>query len=163
MAKKDSTLTKEYLHSLFDYKDGNLYWKINRYGASRKKPAGSVNSRKYHVVYIDYKQYSMHRIIFLMHHGYLPKIIDHIDGNPENNKIENLREANVFQNCQNSKINKRNTSGSKNVTFCKTINKWRVSVNGKRMSFGNYDDIELADLVAQEVRDKYHKEFVKHY
>lgn len=162
MAKK--ILTQEYIQSLFDYKEGELYWKVPRFGARKNIPAGSTNKRNYRVVVIDYKQQQLHRMIFLYHYGYLPKLIDHIDNNPKNNNINNLRAANYYQNCQNSKMHKTNTSGFKNVFFCKILKKWRVrvSVNGKRISFGHYDDIELADLVAQEARDKYHKEFVNH-
>lgn len=163
MAQK--ILTQEYLHSLFDYKDGELFWKISRFGASRNSPAGSITNRNYRVVYIDYKQQSMHRMIFLYHHGFLPKCVDHIDGNPSNNKIENLREANNFQNAQNSKNWATNTSGFKNVHICNKTKKWRVriSINGKRVHIGSFEDIELADLVAQEARDKYHGKFARHF
>jgi hypothetical protein len=37
-----------------------------------------------------------------------------------------------------------------------------VRVNKKEKYFGIYDDIELAELVATEVRNKYHKEFARH-
>ena len=42
-------------------------------------------------------------------------------------------------------------------------NKWRVriSVKNKSISIGCFEDLELADLVAQEARDKYHKEFAR--
>ena len=49
--------------------------------------------------------------------------IDHIDGNSKNNKIENLREATLSQNCQNQKIRNTNTSGTKGVWFHKQSNK----------------------------------------
>ncbi len=41
--------------------------------------------------------------------------------------------------------------------------KWAVNVclNNKNKRFGRYDDIELAELVAQEVRAKYHGEFAR--
>jgi len=35
-------------------------------------------------------------------------------------------------------------------------------VNGQRKYFGYFDDIELANLVAQEARNKFHKEFANH-
>lgn len=164
MASKDFTLTQEYLHSLFNYKDGQLFWKISRFGASKNIPAGSITNRNYRVVYIDYKQYQLHKIIFLYHHGFYPKLIDHIDGNPANNKIENLREATYFQNAQNCKVYSTNTSGFKNVHLCNLTKKWRVviSINGKRLRLGYFKDLELADLVAQEARAKYHGIFARH-
>ena len=64
----------------------------------------------------------------------------------------------------NKKISKVNTSGYKNIHYIKQINKYRVQikVKGKPLSFGCYEDVELADLVAQEVRDKYFGKFARH-
>ena len=93
----------------------------------------------------------------------MPKIVDHIDGNKLNNKIDNLRVANNTQNQQNAKINIKNTSGYKNVSLCPQTKKWavKISVDGLRKTIGRFDDVELADLVAQEARKKYHKEFAR--
>lgn len=151
--------TKEQLHQLFEYKDGELYWKKRN-----QNKAGSLrNDGRKHIT-INYKIYKLHRIIFLWHHGYLPKEIDHIDGNPLNNRIENLREATRYQNLMNKKKTKQNTSGCKNVSWNKSAKKWLVSmqVNGKRKYLGIYDDLELADLVATEARDKFHGNFANH-
>ena len=106
----------------------------------------------------------MHRLIFLFHYGYLPKIIDHIDGNPLNNDIKNLRESTHIENCQNAKKRTTNTSGCKNVSWHKPANKWavRLSINQKKVFFGLFEDIELADLVAHEARDLYHGKFARH-
>ena len=158
-------ITKELLHELFEYKDGHLYWKVSR--SQRVKvgnKAGGVHkpSGYYHIEF-NSKKYKGHRLIFLMHHGNLPKVIDHIDGDKLNNKIENLREATQQQNCYNSGMKKLNTSGVKNVHLHKPTNKWLVQlmVNGKKKYFGLYEDLELADLVAQEARDKYFGEFAR--
>jgi hypothetical protein len=158
-------ITQDYLHQLFEYKDGNLYWKLN--SANNVKVgdnAGSFCSRGYKFVGINRKVYRMHRLIFLMFHGYLPKIIDHKDGNKYNNKIENLREASMFENQQNRIIQKNNKSGVKNVDWHKKSAKWRVAiqVNKKRKFIGSFKDLELAELVAIEARNKYHKEFARH-
>jgi hypothetical protein len=158
-------ITKELLHELFKYKDGNLYWKVFR---SPKVNIGTLaggvhKPTGYYHIQLENKKYKIHRLIFLMHYGYLPKEIDHIDGNPANNKIENLREATRQQNCCNTKLKKLNTSGVKNVHLHKPTNKWLVQlmVNGKKKYFGLYDDLELADLVATEARDKYFGEFAR--
>jgi len=152
---------------LFEYKNGKLYCKAKTNPKSNKKnigeEVGGLNGQDYLVTKIHYKSYFVHKIIFLMHYGYIPQIVDHIDGNTLNNRIENLRAVNLSQNQHNRGIDKRNKSGFKNVAWCKRTKKWRVSlaVNNKSMEFGRFSDIELADLVAQEARDKYHKEFVR--
>ena len=158
-------MTKDYLNQLFTYTNGNLYWKVSlskRVNIGNK--AGCLTNTGYLSVQINKKIYRLHKIIFAMHYGYIPKIVDHIDTNKLNNKIENLREANACQNNVNIGIRKDNTSGSKNVRWHKTYKKWTVEIriNKNRKCFGYFSDLELADLVAQEARNKYHKEFARH-
>jgi hypothetical protein len=157
-------ITKDILHKLFEYKDGDLIW-INP--TSRKAKAGNIAgniNKKVRSIGIYNKNYAAHRLIFMYHYGYMPKIIDHIDGNPYNNNIENLREATNIQNAQNSKKSISNSSGYKNVSWNKERKKWkvRIMIKNKEINFGAYDDIELADLVAQEARDKYFGKFARH-
>ena len=113
---------------------------------------------------IDGKYYKVHRIIFLYHKGYLPNIIDHINGDRYDNRIENLREADTYQNRQNSRIYSTNKSGVKNVYWASNCQKWRVviSINGKRKDFGMYLDLEEAKQIATSMRDKYFKDFANH-
>ena len=150
---------------MFDYKDGNLYWKKK---ASKKtvigEMAGTQVDSRYGRLQVNKKLYLTHRLIFLWHHGYLPKFIDHIDGNSKNNRIENLRETTISLNLANTKKPKHNTSGYKNVIWHPTRNKWqvRIQINKKGKSFGYYKDLELANLVATEVRNKYFGEFANH-
>ena len=141
---------------LYEYVDGVLCWKNTNYPAGSKRKDGYICNVK-----IQGKNYLAHRLIFLLHYGYLPNVVDHIDGNPSNNRIENLRESSMQTNQYNRKINKNNTSGIKNVYFCKKAQKWRVElkVNKQKKSFGRYEDLELAEFVAHEARQKYHKEF----
>jgi hypothetical protein len=149
-------ITQKRLHELFVYDNGNLI----RNG----KIAGSVNKRGYRVICVDYKMYKAHRLVFLYHYGYPPTQIDHVDTDKLNNRIENLRPADNFISAMNRGAMKNNTSGCKGVFFDKETQKWRVAVrvNKKLKSFGRYDDIELAELVAIEARNKYHKEFANH-
>ena len=151
MAKSNSIPSQKVLHEIFEYKDGNLI---------RKKTntiAGSLDVYGYLITSVHGKRQKNHRIIFLMMNGYLPKIVDHIDRNPSNNKIENLRDASRSLNCLNSKTNKNNKSGAKNVDFLKSKNKWRVlmQIQKKSYFFGYFSDLELATLVAEEAKDKY--------
>ena len=157
-------LTQKLLNEYFEYKDGELYWKKPTAKKIRiGSIVGSVDARGYKKVRFFNKVYAVHRIIFLMHHGYLPTEIDHKDNNKINNKIENLRPATVNQNRQNALTRKDNSSGAKGVSFDKNKNKWnvRIQVNKKTKRIGYFEDLELADLVAQEARDLYHGEFAK--
>jgi hypothetical protein len=159
------SITQDYVKQLFEYRDGALYWKVK---TSKKmligQKAGNKREDGYCLTRIAPKRYLNHRLIFLMHHGYFPKFIDHIDGNPSNNKIENLRAATATQNQHNRKLGKNNTSGLKNVSWVAKRKKWEVKiyVNNKRHNIGYFDDVELADLVAQEARNKYHGKFLNH-
>ena len=151
-------MNQKRLIELFDYSDGVLTRKKNG------KLAGSVNARGYVQSVVDGRLQYNHRIIFLMKNGYLSDCIDHIDGNKQNNRIENLRAATVSQNGCNAKVSSRNKSGYKSVRFHKASKKWIVqfTFNGKAVYFGLYEDVELADLVATEARNKLHGSFARH-
>jgi hypothetical protein len=161
MAEIDSTLLNQY----FTYKDGLLIRKIT---TSSRSIAGSeikgLDKEGYVRVSIHDKNYRVHRLIYMMFYGYMPKRIDHINGIVNDNRIENLRECTANQNQHNSKKPKTNTTGFKNVYFSKKINNWyvQIKINRKVISFYGLESIELADLVAQEARDKYHKEWARH-
>jgi HNH endonuclease len=157
-------LTQEHLNTIFEYKDGELHWKIaNNRKVKVGTIAGYVDAGGYKNTKVCGKQLKNHRLIFLIHYGYLPKMIDHIDGNTLNNRIENLREATPKQNQQNSKLRKNNSSGYRNVYWSKAAQKWQVycRINGSMKHFGLFNDLELADLVAQEVRNKYFGKYAK--
>ena len=156
-----NTLTLETVNHLFEYKDGNLYWKNPVHKKNLGKIAGYDNGYGYKKVDIKGKQYYVHRIVYLIQHGTMPKLIDHIDGNPSNNAIENLREANSSQNMMNSLQTRKCLSGYRNVRYAKDRNNYSVyiTLNGKQNYFGSYEDVELAGLVAEEARRKYHGEF----
>ena len=148
----NQTLVKE----LFDYCDGNL---IKR---STNKIVGTVTSksvnRQYVVVWAINKLWLAHRLIFLWHYGYFPKCIDHIDTNSLNNKIENLREATVSQNLQNTPKRKTNTSGYKGVSWSKGRKSWtaQITINYKCRNLGVFDTKELAYEAYQNAAAKYH-------
>lgn len=158
-------ITQELLHRLFEYKDGALYWKIrpsNSINVGNK--AGYLDKKGYISVRINRKLHYLHRLIFIFHYGVLSKYIDHIDGNTLNNRIENLRQVTKQQNNQNARKRSDNTSKHKGVCWSKAADKWvaYVSVNGKPKHLGCFEDIELASLVAEEARNKYHGEFANH-
>jgi hypothetical protein len=159
-----NTLNQQKLLELFEYREGNLYRRVAT--NSRLKigsKVGSTDKKGYVHTSIYGKSYLVHRIIFLMAHGYLPHDVDHKDKNPSNNHIENLRPATRAQNQYNG-TRKRAKNNLKHVYWIPRLNKWvvRLNINGKVRHIGVFSDVELADLVAQEARNKYHKEFAHH-
>jgi hypothetical protein len=150
-------LSKQYIQELFDYKDGNLYWKVARSNCIKVGQKAGCG-KPYEVVNLDRKIRNVHVLVWVYHYGPPNGLIDHINRNPLDNRIENLRIVTVSQNALNRPKQANNTSGFKNVSWHKYKKKWRVRVKvaKKELHIGYFDDIELAELVAQEARDKYH-------
>lgn len=159
-------LEKEYLNILFEYSEGQLYWKINKsFRVKMGDKAGKQNAFGYIQIKIDRKDYYAHRIVWVMHNGSIPKgmFIDHIDNDKSNNRISNLRLATKSQNGCNKPKNKNNTSGFKGVSFHKGIGKYvaQIKVNNKGKSLGAYNTAEDAALAYQKESSIIHKEFAR--
>jgi hypothetical protein len=160
-------LTVDLLKHLFDYdkETGNLIWKVSRGAAKKGSVVGCLDTALGYVrVSIDKKQYYAHRLIFLMHKGYLPRTIDHINGDRADNHIENLRAASAGQNQHNRKQGKNNTSGYKGVSYVSSRKKWsaRVQLECKSLWLGHYNTPEEADAVARKAREELHGSFANH-
>ena len=157
-------LTKKRCDELFIYQDGKLFRKQSVRNGAAGSLAGCKNSSGYFHVWVDGKRRLWHRIIFVMHFGWLPKIVDHIDGDPSNNKIENLRAATPAQNQYNRKTCVRAKNGAKNIMQI-APNRWhiRLNANGKYVMSRTVDNFELAQLVAEEARALYHGNFARHF
>ena len=159
-----NNLNQDLLCELFEYKDGHLYWKVNKGRAKNGTKAGSIHNQGYLSVRINKKAYLLHRLIYLYHNGVLPEFIDHINGNKLDNHIENLRPATLSQNGCNATLSKRNTSGIKGVSWNKRYNKWEayLNKNNKRTCIGKFSSLEEATKAVTEARNIYHKEFARH-
>jgi hypothetical protein len=155
MTKAIDLPSKEFLLSLFDYKDGDLYRKPEK--------SGTVDGGGYIQTGIKGRYYKNHRLIFMMHHGYCPEYIDHVNGNKLDNRIENLRAATHSENLYNRKLQSNNLSGVKGVSWDKSSKKWkaRISVDGKDLLLGKFDSIEEARDTVNEARKK-HGEFANY-
>ena len=131
----------------FEYRDGNLYWIAHPTAAYLiGRQAGGANGNGYLSVRLMKKPYYVHRVIYEMHHGCAPELIDHADGDLQNNRIENLRPATKSQNAKNSKAPTTNKSGVKGVCREKRYGNWRVTarVDGKQKHIGVFPTLELA-------------------
>ena len=71
------------------------------------------------------------------------QLVDHIDGNRQNNQVTNLRYATISENNRNRlKSIKSTTSRYKGVYWSKENSKWRarIEVNGKKIHLGYFDN-----------------------
>jgi len=165
--------TQIFLREALDYRDGDLFWKLrplthfpdlrarNIWNTKFAGQRAGTMRKGYEVVGICGKQWLTHRLVYILHNGAAPKYLDHIDGNPLNNRIENLRPCTIQNNACNQKLHSKNTTGIKGVT--KLGKKFRVKiwVNYQQHHLGVFDDIELAELVSIEARQKYHGQFAR--
>ena len=99
-----------------------LRWRTGGSNKANKRiigePAGGISSG-YGALRIGGKYHSIHRIIWTMFHGDIGSglVVDHIDGNPLNNRLANLRVITQSQNSRNTKRLKSNTSGVVGVSL----------------------------------------------
>ena len=172
----------EYLRQCFNYipETGKLIWKTRprshfstedswRRWASRfaGKEAGSFRhpntkgSSYYGRLTLDYKKFYIHRIAFTLYYGREPgPTIDHIDGNPSNNCINNLREVSTSSNLRNqTSSHKDNKSGLLGVSWYSGRNKWGASIwlDGKNIYLGSFDDKHEAHSAYLAAKEEYHK------
>ena len=110
----------------------------------------------YRQIYFDGKPFLVHRLVFFMHNGYFPKIVDHINGNKEDNRIENLQGCDQKVNMAKAKVFSTNKTGFKGVHFNKHANKYEAYYwnNYKKIYCGLYDTAEEA-FKAREMKRKY--------
>jgi len=152
-------ITQEKLKFFFDWNGKNFYWKVNRGGMKAGSIAGVLSHRGYRKISIDGKRYYEHRLVWLWHYGSMPKsIIDHIDGNTENNAIENLQDVKQSINTQKQRIRSTNKSGYKGVCWDKSRKKWiaSITINLKQIMLGRYEKIEDAISARQKAAEMYH-------
>lgn len=144
-------LTQEKLKEIlrYDPETGVFYWKVS---VSQNTSAGSVagcyNRFGYCTIRIDGVGYGAHCLAWLYTVGEFPlDELDHIDGNPSNNRFDNLREATNAENGRNRKLNSNNMSGFKGV--CQAVNgRWQAQIgfNGRRIHLGYFSTAEEAHV-----------------
>lgn len=141
---------------------GNYYSKLNKYGRKIGDIVGKIRTDGYILLHICGKEYLGHRLAFLIMENYLPKFVDHKDGNPSNNIWSNLRSCTHKENLQNTKINTLNTSGYKGVSLYEN-GKYRayINIDGSFKSLGYFWDIEEANTAAKSARAEHFKEFAR--
>jgi hypothetical protein len=137
------------------FKDEGSWNKWNSKNANKK--AFTANSRGYNVGRVFGKNYSAHHIIWCMEYGYWPKQLDHVDGNPSNNRLANLREVDQKENRKNCKTPSNNTSGMQGVSWNSRNNNWtaQIKVNRVKHHLGCFKTKEEALVVRKRAEAEY--------
>lgn len=107
-------------------------------------PVGRAHARGYVAASIDGVSYYLHRLAWLYEYGVLPTgEIDHINGDPSDNRIANLRDVTHQQNIHNARGWKRASSSFKGVHYTmepKRRKRWtaQIKVNGVYRYLGRF-------------------------
>ena len=176
-----SELTVERLKELLEYdpKTGIFVWK-KRYKRKEDfssvkawanyvkfrnncegKIAGSYCEKGYLRIRINDVLYKGHTLAWFYIYGEWIDLIDHADCDPSNNRITNLRKATPAQNSQNMKLNSRNKSGYKGVSWNSRDKRWVAhgSCNGVRKNIGSFLTPEEASEAYNNWSKERHGEF----
>jgi HNH endonuclease/AP2 domain len=154
MAKKTNTrrwgpyqtrndLTAEVIRGFFAYNpETGEFRRKNQRQRSRIRPA-----KQYRLIRFKGVLYKEHRLIWLHYYGRWPsKIVDHANGDRDDHRIVNLREASQSNNTMNSRLRSDNTSGFKGVHWKEKLRKWGAVIckDGKRYHIGYFSTPEVA-------------------
>lgn len=144
-----------------DYNDWSLRWIIDIGSAKKGDIAGSEIGRGYRQIKYKGKRYLAHRVVFFFAYGYLPEIIDHIDGDTKNNNPNNLRAVTPSQNMINRKLQKNNNSGHRGIDWMPRQKQYRAQIHkdGKKIYLGMRKDINEAIKLRTDAEEIYHGEY----
>lgn len=115
--------------------------------------AGSVGTKGYRSINVFGKMRKASRLTWVYHFGQWPDVIDHIDGDTANDRLENIRSVTQAENCLNRKLVSRNTTGVPGVYrdgngFCA-----QIGFSNKKFflgRFGNVNDAIAARHAAEQ-------------
>ena len=149
-------------HFNYDQETGIFSRKVkvsNRSEIGKPLLAGKNSGRI--IIHIKNKVYKAHHLAWVYVYGVWPKEIDHINNDPTDNRISNLRESTRSENLYNKRKTKKNKSGVKGVSWDEDRKKWfvRIGFNGKNYALGRYENFNDAVSVITEARKKHHKDF----
>lgn len=134
-------------------KDGKLVWSRTKGRSIQGNEIGWVSKHGYREMQLDNQRKKVHHVVWFLHTGQWPTMLDHINGNRLDNRIENLRTC-------SSQENARNTAGWKNRELPRNVystqyGKYRAAlcIGGKFKQIGTFDTIDEADKAATTARE----------
>lgn len=121
-------LTREELAYSLEYRDGGLYWIRGQRKGAR---VGRVEGGGYRQFRFQHYWLKEHRVIFMLMRGRWPRgDVDHLNGDRQDNRIENLREATRSQNCANQQgpTKRKRWGHHRGVHWIQRNDRWRAEV-----------------------------------
>lgn len=163
MSRTNSTLTQERLKELLHYDaETGVFRHLTK--TTRRNVGDIADSLQKEMgryrITVNGRRYFSHRLAWLYMTGEWPKNeIDHIDGNPTNNAITNLRDVIRSVNCENRHGPQTdNKSGFLGVFWEKRFHVWiaKVTVKRKSIHIGTFETPEEAHAAYLEAKRKLH-------
>lgn len=165
MAIKD--LTSVRLKELLSYDPltGVFVWKVSRQGHAKAGDiAGKRTERGHTVLHVDQKKILLHRAAWLYMTGDHPGDgleIDHINGDPSDNRWANLRCVDRATNCQNIRKAKARKNGGTllGAHWCIVWKRWKssITINYKKYHIGWFDTEQQAHEAYVRAKRKFHE------
>lgn len=124
-----------------NFETGELYWSRPFKKRRMETPLGCLDKKGYVKIQINHVATYAHRVIWILAYGYIPKMLDHINQNPGDNRLCNLKETNHSENALNSKDWSTNTTGVKGVSIT-PYNTFKVNKCGTHL--GTFKDFRMA-------------------
>lgn len=144
----------------YEPETGLFFWAIPRPGCRQGDPVGSLNQRGYVVIKLGRKALRAHRLAWFLTHGDWPAgEVDHINGNPADNRLCNLRVVDRAGNSQNRRrAHSDSTHGFLGAAWNRQHCRWQAKImaNGKRHHLGYFDTAEAAHAAHMEAKQRLH-------
>jgi hypothetical protein len=151
---------REVLHYCRD--TGVFSWKVHRRKVRAGTIAGTPDRDGYINIKIDGFLYRAHRLAWLYVFGNWPTAqIDHINGDRNDNRLSNLREATVTENSRNARKKSNNKSGRKGVFW--QDGRWcaQIKIGGKSTHIGRFDSLDDASAAYLRAAEKHFGSFAR--
>jgi len=153
--------SQKILQELFDYDpQGFLRWKHTARAKKAGAIAGCVHPDGYRKIGVNGVKYPAHRLVFQWHYGTCPKSLDHVNRDRDDNRIENLREADPSQSVWNR--DGWSASGHKNIEVTPSgTYRAKISFHGQLFR-KTFKTLEEAIAYATNQREQLHGDFATH-
>lgn len=163
---KDDLIPAPMLRQLLRYEPetGRLFW-LHRPDARQEwntryagKEAMTAVCKGYRTGHVNGVSHRAHRVIWALVHGEWPQgLVDHVNGQTDDNRLNNLRVVDHAGNSRNRKLGKNNRSGVIGVFLHRPSGKWRAQIrhNRRLLSLGDFESIDDAKRARLEAEKQY--------